>query len=132
MNECSTECKVGIAIVEDEKDLVKAYERMFSLKGITICFIAYDGLEAIKKYLECNPRPHVVIMDYRLPIMNGIDAMKKIREIDNTAKFVFLSADFTVEEEAKQAGASIFLTKPASFKLIYSAVENLIGQGNKR
>jgi two-component system chemotaxis response regulator CheY len=132
MKECRLDCKVGIAIVEDEKDLVKAYQRMFAIKGITICFIAYDGLEAVKKYIECNPKPHVIIMDYRLPIMNGIDAMKKILEIDNTAKFVFLSADFTVEEEAKQAGASVFLTKPSSFKLISNAVENLIGEGNKR
>jgi DNA-binding NtrC family response regulator len=125
MKKCPVECRVGVAIVEDEKDLVKALQRWFSLRNIAICFIAYDGLEAVKKYVECTPKPHVVIMDYRLPIMNGIEAMKRIREIDPGVKFVFLSADISVEEEAMQAGATIFLAKPVSFYKIYDTVNSL-------
>jgi two-component system, chemotaxis family, chemotaxis protein CheY len=127
-NVCPTECKVGIAIVEDEKDLVRAYERMFHLYKITICFVAYDGLEAVKKFMECNPKPHVVIMDYRLPIMNGIDAMKEIKKIAPTAKFIFLSADPNVKDEALKAGATKFLVKPVSFKIILKEVQNIIDQ----
>jgi two-component system, chemotaxis family, chemotaxis protein CheY len=127
-NVCPTECKVGIAIVEDEKDLVRAYERMFQLYNIKICFVAYDGLEAVKKYRECNPKPHVVIMDYRLPILSGIDAMKEIRKIDPTAKFIFLSADPSVKDDALKAGATTFLVKPTSFKIILKEVKNIIGQ----
>ena len=127
-NACQTDCKVGIAIVEDEKDLVRAYERMFKLHEITICFVAYDGLEAVKKYMECNPKPNVVIMDYRLPIMSGIDAMKEIRKIDPTARFIFISADPNVKDDAIKAGATMFLVKPVSFKIILKEVKNIIGQ----
>lgn len=127
MTECNPMCTVGIAIVEDEKDLVKVYQRAFSRKGIKICFVAYDGLEAIKKYLECTPRPHAILMDYRLPIMNGIEATQEILKIDPDARIVFLSADIGVKDEAMKAGAFIFLKKPASLSVIIDAVGESMG-----
>ena len=129
MNDIEKSCRVGIAIVEDEKDLVKAYERLFAKKGIQICFVAYDGVEAVKKYLQCSPKPHVVIMDYRLPIMNGIEATKEILKIDSKARIIFLSADVNMKEEALQAGAFTFLKKPVSIKDIVGAVQTATGGG---
>ena len=128
MNECeATVCRVGIAVVEDEMDLVKIYTKVFAKKGIQICFVAFDGLEAVKKYLECDPKPHTILMDYRLPIMDGIDATKEILKIDPKAKIIFLSADVQVKEEAMRSGAFIFLKKPVSIKTITDAVESAIG-----
>lgn len=123
MSECDERCNAGIAIVEDEKELVRVYQRIFARKGFFICYIAYDGPEAVKKYIECTPRPHVVIMDYRLPLMNGIDTMKEILKIDAEARFIFLSADYEVKDEAMKAGAFIFLKKPARIRDITNAVE---------
>ena len=122
MNDAENVCAVGIAIVEDEKDLVKVYQKMFAKKGIQICFVAYDGVEAVKKYLQCTPKPHVVIMDYRLPVMNGIDATRELLLIDPDAKVIFLSADIGVKDEAMQIGAFRFVKKPASLKDILDAV----------
>ena len=123
---CHEKAGIGIAIVEDEKDLIKAYERMFTLSNICIAFVAYDGIDAVKKFVECTPKPHVVIMDYRMPIMNCIDAMKEMRKIDPDTKFIFLSADTSVKEEAVQAGATAFLIKPVRFKTILDAVQRLL------
>ncbi len=123
MNEGPGTCRVGIAIVEDEKALVRIYEKVFARNGIVVCFVAYDGLEAVKKYIRCMPRPHVIIMDYRLPVMNGIEATKEILKIDPESRVIFLSADANVEKEAMQSGAFVFLKKPASISLIVGAVE---------
>jgi DNA-binding NtrC family response regulator len=127
MSDCDQTRRVGIAIVEDEKDLVKVYEKIFSKRNIFICFVAYDGLEAVKKFIECTPKPHVVLMDYRLPIMNGVEATKEILKIDPYTKIVFLSADVSVRDEAMRVGACIFLKKPASIKDILGAMESAIG-----
>ncbi len=127
MSECDKACRVGIAIVEDEKELVKVYEKIFLKRNIFICFVAYDGLEAVKKFIECTPKPHVVLMDYRLPIMNGVEATKEILKIDPYTKIVFLSADVSVRDEAMRSGACIFLKKPVSIKDILGAVESAIG-----
>ena len=128
MNECNAPCRVGIAIVEDEKELVNVYERLFNKRGIIVCFVAYDGIEAVKKFIECTPKPHVVLMDYRLPVMNGIEATREILKIDPEAKIVFLSADINVKDTAMAAGAFTFLKKPASINEITKAVENAIGK----
>ncbi|HTY91052.1 MAG TPA: response regulator [Methanocella sp.] len=127
MKECSERCNVGLAIVEDERELVKVYLKVFSRRSIVICFVAYDGPEAIKKYIECTPKPHVLIMDYRLPLMNGIEVAKKILKVDPEAKIVFLSADAGVKDEAMAAGAFEFLKKPVSIRLIVDAVERGFG-----
>ena len=130
MNEaCNVQgCRVGLAIVDDEKDLVKMFQMAFERRGILICFIAYDGEEAIKKFIECTPKPHVVLMDYRLPLMNGIEATKEILKIDPATKIVMLSADSNVKEKAIQAGAHTFLSKPASIDNIINAIENAFGK----
>lgn len=132
MNECPSTCRVGIAIVEDEKTLVRLYERAFAKHGITICFVAYDGLEAVKKYVECTPKPHVVIMDYRLPIMNGIEATREILKFDPDIRVIFLSADIGVKEDAMNAGAFIFLKKPASLNVIINSVKQAMGEAPKQ
>jgi two-component system chemotaxis response regulator CheY len=118
----------GIAIVEDEKDLVRLYVRLFEKRGIPVCFIAYDGNEAILKFIECSRKPHIVIMDYRLPTMNGIEVTKKILEIDPDTNIIFLSADISVKEEALRVGAYIFLAKPVSLKSITDAVDSVINK----
>ncbi len=123
MNEQS--CSAGIAIVEDEKELVKVYLRLFARRGIDVCFVAYDGEEAIKKYLESMPKPHVLIMDYRLPTISGLDVAREILKVDPNARIIFLSADASVKDEALEAGARAFLVKPASIKAIDSAIESV-------
>src|SRR5271157_978443 len=129
MGECDIQaCRVGIAIVEDEKELVKVYEKILSKNKIEVCFVAYDGLEAIKKYIECSPKPHVMLMDYRLPVMDGIEATKEILKIDPYAKVIFLSADIGIKEEAMQAGAILFLKKPVHVKDIVTATLNALGR----
>ncbi len=128
MTDCDAKtCRIGIAVVEDEKDLVKIYTKVFAKKGIQICYVAFDGLDAVKKYVECDPKPHTILMDYRLPIMDGIDATREILKIDSKAKIIFLSADAHIKEEAMRAGAFIFLQKPVSIKIITDAVESATG-----
>lgn len=115
--------RVDIAIVEDEKDLVRVYEQIFPTMGIIIRYVAYDGEEAIKKFIECYPRPYVILMDYRLPTIDGIVATREILKIDPAVRIIFISSDFGVKEQAMRAGAYYFLKKPASIKDIVAVVK---------
>lgn len=112
--------------MEDEKDLVKVLLLLFKKRRIAVCFVAYDGMEALKKFIETTPKPHILIMDYRLPRMNGIDAMKEILKIDPEANILFLSADAGVKDEAMESGAYAFIKKPASIKEIDSAIQDIV------
>jgi two-component system chemotaxis response regulator CheY len=115
----------GVAIVDDETDLVHLFEKMLQLKGISVCFTAYEGHDAVRQYKEHNPRPTIVLMDYRLPTINGIETMKQMRQHDEVAKFIFISADSSVREEALENGASMFLVKPVTMKDVVEAVETV-------
>ena len=69
-----------------------------------------------------NPRPGVVIIDYRLPSMSGLDVMRGILAIEPNTKVIFVSGDDSVQQESIDAGAEVFLKKPASIKMINDTV----------
>jgi CheY-like chemotaxis protein len=116
------DCLKGIAIIEDEIDLVKVYIRLFNRRGIPVCFVAYNGVEAVHKFTELPTKPRVIIMDNRMPVMCGIEATKEILKIEPESKIIFLSADMSEHEAAMSSGAIAFLKKPVSINTITQTV----------
>ena len=123
-------CNGGIAIVDDQRSIVDIYSKILIAKNIPIAFIAYDGEEAVNKFTSCMPRPKVVLMDFRMPSMNGLEASKIIWKIEPSTKIIFVSADSGVKEEAIKAGAAGFIQKPASLREIVLEVECVINKAN--
>jgi two-component system chemotaxis response regulator CheY len=126
-----TRVPVKLAIVDDEKDLVDVYLRLFRMKHLDVCFVAGNGAEAVDLYRNSSVRPDIVIMDNRMPLMNGIDAMKLIMAMGHQVKFIFLSADASVRDEVTCMGA-IFLKKPASLRQLMQAINSLVEQPAER
>jgi CheY-like chemotaxis protein len=116
--------RIKMAIADDEKDLVDVYLRLFRTRHMDVCFVAGNGLEAVESYRKATARPDIVIMDYRMPLMNGIEAMRVIRSLGGPVKFIVLSADASVRDEATQMGA-FFLKKPTSLRELMLAIEAL-------
>ena len=116
-----------VAIIEDERDIVDIYSRLCALKGLRVVFVAYDGADALEQFKN-TVCPDVILMDHRMPNMTGLEAMKKMLEIDHDAKFVFLSADEEVREQALMQGAKAFLKKPAGIIEIYNAIMKLLDE----
>lgn len=116
-----------VAVVDDERDVVDLIVRVLYLNNIPICFKTYDGDEALRKFQKCDPKPRAIIIDYRMPSITGIEAMEKIHKTHEDVKFIFLSADSEVKNEALRAGASMFLVKPVSMKELLIAVEQVVG-----
>lgn len=118
------DCAIGIAIVEDEREIVNIYQIAFARRKLPVCFVAYDGREAVKMFRSASPRPGIILMDHRLPGMTGVEAAKKILDLAPDTKIIFLSADANVKQEALKAGALTFLKKPATLKEVNSAIDN--------
>lgn len=115
-----------ILIADDES--INQRLMFYHLKTITEDLLfANDGSEAVKMYAE-NPDVSVVLMDLRMPMMNGIEATSKILEIDSNAKIIALSA-FAEEEndfDSKKAGFSGYLTKPIRKDLLIETVTRFL------
>jgi len=102
----------SVLIVDDELFIVELYRDILQLRGYRILGTAFDGEEALRKYSTSPDKPDVIIMDHRMPVMNGVEATKEILKLNPAQKVIFVSADVLVEREARDAGACEFLPKP--------------------
>ncbi len=116
---------LSIMIVDDEEFLHELYGKILELKGYKVVASARNGDEAVEVYAGMSPRPDLVLMDHRMPIKNGLEAMRDILAIDPDALVVFLTADSSVGEEAMEAGATDILLKPFRMDVLHKTVEDV-------
>lgn len=90
---------------------------------------AENGVQAIEKYKE--HRPDAVLMDITMPVLDGLGALKEIRQFDAQARIAMVTAvgQQAVVIEALKAGAKDFVLKPFQSDRVLAAVERLVGQG---
>jgi CheY-like chemotaxis protein len=88
---------------------------------------AEDGLKALE--VAQRERPTLVFLDVDMPRLNGIDTCRRLRGDDATSRstIVILTASHgdSVEHEAEEAGADLFLTKPFSPLELLNLVDRL-------
>ena len=103
-----------ILIVEDEKGIVDFLKQGLEEEGYTISS-ASDGENGLKKALELQV--DLVLLDWMLPKMQGIEVCKRIRLEKSNLPIIFLTAKDTVQEtiEGLKSGANDYIKKPFSF-----------------
>jgi len=121
-----SENEARVGVVDDEISLVRTYELLFKHKNIPVCFVALDGREALKKFQVSDPKPKVMIIDYRLPFASGIEVMLEIRKIAPETKTIIISADGEIGEEALKNGATLFFKKPVRTKVMIDSIISLL------
>ena len=103
-----------ILIVEDEVGIADFLKQGLEEEGYTV-LVAYDGEAGLALALE--QKVNVILLDWMLPKMNGIDICKAIRKANMQTPILFLTARDTVQEtiEGLKAGANDYIKKPFSF-----------------
>ena len=101
-----------VLIVDDIPFVRKTLKQILINQGYRVVGEAETGEEAVQQYRETNP--DIVTMDLVMPVMNGVEATKKILQIDSSAKIVILSAMMqeNLVTEAILAGAKDYIMKP--------------------
>ncbi len=117
---------IKIFIAEDDRDLQRLYELILEMAGFKVMGMANNGNEAIEMFKSFLEKPDIIILDYRMPIKNGIDAIKEILEIDHNSKVIFASADRTVEQKSYLFGAIGFLDKPFTHKKLIATLNDCL------
>lgn len=115
-----------ILVVEDNDNNLELVTKILE-KKYDLCF-ARDGFEAVEKFVKCVP--DLILMDIKLPGQSGLDATKKIREIDRNIPIIALTAsvfDFDYEA-AVEAGCNDFVGKPMDIKELFNKIEKYLGQ----
>jgi DNA-binding NarL/FixJ family response regulator len=104
-------------VVRDGISVMMGRQQDFAVVGE-----ASNGLEAIEKVQDLHP--DIVLMDLRMPQMNGVEAMRRIRSEDSEVKFIVLTTYDNDEYifDAIEAGAKGYLLKDASREELFQAV----------
>ena len=100
-----------IAIVDDERDLTSVFSMIVRSLGHRTEFVAYDGNQIVTAILDGRAQPEIILMDYRMGSMNGIEAAQKVMESHPEIKIIIATADDKVKDEATSLGL-FFIQKP--------------------
>nr|WP_321402634.1 response regulator [uncultured Desulfobacter sp.] len=114
---------VKILIVDDEKDFVEMFSLRLTRQGEKVS-AAYSGQEALD--LLKNANIDVVILDIRMPGMDGIETLKKIKANHPLVEVILLTGHGSTETavEGMKEGAFDYLMKPADFEDISEKLAN--------
>ena len=117
----------NILICDDAAFMRMMIKDILTKNGYGIAGEAENGVVAIDKYNET--KPDLVLMDITMPEMDGIQALKKIRENDPSAVVIMCSAmgQQAMVIEAIQSGAKDFIVKPFQAERVLEAVKKVVG-----
>lgn len=112
-----------ILVVDDDVDLLENTAFMINSMGHDV-FTAKDGEDGVTKYRDV--KPDLTFMDIRMPRMDGYDAFFKIKQYDQDAKVILITAYNQDEKKylkAKSIGLVDAISKPYSFEIIEGLID---------
>ena len=115
--------RVRVLVVDDHQMLREALVGMLELSGFEVVGTVADGADATS--LAAELAPDVVLMDLSMPVLNGLDATRLLREVTPATAIVIFSAFDNAElrRQAYAAGAVTYLPKSCSNERLRATLE---------
>lgn len=117
----------GVLVIEDEPTLAKNIKRYLERGDyeVRIADSGEAGLEAYEAF-----QPDVVLLDYQLPGINGLDVLSRVRAMDIQAKVILVTAHGSTQiaVDAMKAGAYDYLNKPVVLSELKLLIDKAVGQ----
>jgi DNA-binding NtrC family response regulator len=112
-----------LLMIDDEEAFVAALGQRLTHRNITV-LAAYSGEEGLKK-LDENPDADVVLLDVKMPGIDGIETLRRIRATHPLVEVIMLTGHATVETaiEGMRLGAFDYLKKPADIEILLQKVQ---------
>lgn len=119
-----------VLVVDDEVGMRSLFVKLLARQGCDV-LTAGRGREAIK--ITKIEHPKVVILDIKMPGMNGIEVLEKIREEASDARAVIVTGypSFKVSKEAKRLGVDEIIPKPFNIAKIVRVIKTALFNYNK-
>ncbi len=119
-------------VVDDQMGVRRLLFEAFSEEGY-IVELAGSGQEALEKVRKMPP--DIVLMDMKMPGMNGLEALREIKKFDNTVPVVMMTAygELEIVAEAMKLGVKEYVTKPFDINELRGLVKKTLGEvGNRQ
>jgi two-component system, NtrC family, response regulator AtoC len=113
-----------ILVIDDEQLIRWSFEKQLSSRGYKV-FTAADGEEGIRLF-ELND-PEIVFVDNRLPNIQGLEVISRLKTVREDTNIVFMTAYGSIETAVKamKLGAVDYITKPFTFQEIFTVIDNI-------
>lgn len=114
-----------ILVIEDEENIARVLQLELEFEGYEV-EVAHTGSEGLIKYRE--GQYGLVLLDWMLPEMNGLDVLKRIRTAEQMTPVIMLTAKGTVEDKVKalDLGANDYVTKPFEIDELLARIRAVI------
>lgn len=117
-----------VILVDDEKLVAEAISRQVDWEscGAVLCRVCLNAFEAQRAVEEV--RPDIIITDIKMPVMDGLELIRRVRESDPYPEFIILSGygEFELAKQAMKEGVKQFLLKPCSEEDIRRAIQSAL------
>jgi len=112
-----------VVIVDDNLDITGVFADIFELTGNKVVGIGHDGKDAVELFLK--HKPDFIFIDVMMPKMNGIDALKAIKENNPNAKVIMVTADNSTNtiKEIEKLDATAIIFKPFKIEDVMKVIE---------
>ncbi len=123
--------RIKILLVEDEATLAMILQDTLQGEGFDVT-VANDGVEGLRMMAEIHP--DIVVADIMMPVMDGFDMVRRIRQSDPETPVLFLTARSSVDDvvEGFNIGANDYLRKPFSMRELIARVQALLRRANPK
>lgn len=117
---------ITVLIAEDDNINFLLFQKMIQVKNFNI-IRAVNGLEAVEISLN-DPNIDIVLMDIKMPVMNGFEALEKIKAIRPELVVIAQTAYASVEDEERilKAGFYGYLTKPINREKLFDTIDEVL------
>lgn len=120
---------MDLLLVDDSKTmrlLVQRAIRQAGYRGLTVCE-AENGADALEKLKTVKPR--LILSDWNMPEMSGIDFLKKVRGDNNKTPFGFITSEASkeIKDLAMSSGANFLITKPFNTEDVQDVLDPILG-----
>jgi|SRR3954471_5475645 len=127
MNEAQ---ETDILLVEDNPNDAELTQRALKKSDVGARLaIARDGAEALEYLISNRPKPKVVFLDLKLPKIDGIEVLRRVRSDERTRSLPIVVLTSSQEErdisECYKLGVNSYVVKPVEFDKFYKAVADL-------
>ena len=112
-------------MVDDERKIAQAIRVRLQAAGFKV-LAAYDGAQGVET--ATREKPDAIVLDIRMPVMDGLTALTKLRENEATRHIpvVILSASLVKNREAIDRGARYFLEKPYEAQRLLDTLQTVL------
>jgi len=118
----------NIIIADDEDDILSLIENFLILFGHNVIAKAHNGREVVEIYKKSQNNPDIVLLDYIMPVLNGLDAAKELLAFHPKCKIVIITAYDGIEAIASEIGIKYVLKKPFNYTDLNGVIKRLLSE----